>query len=144
MLLIVKVVNRSMEPTYMHNDLLIVKGWNTKSFIKRQKVLLLNLPYEYGGRSIKRLIGLPGDTINIQDGSIYINGSIHEEAHLDGMPKTKGTERIKCVVPQGHVFVLGDYRNYVHGVDSRMFGPVPLSNIRGMIIGKLWPITKLN
>ena len=128
----------------MHNDLLIVKGWNTKSFIKRQKVLLLNLPYEYGGRSIKRLIGLHGDTINIQDGSIYINGSIHEEAHLDGMPKTKGTERIKCVVPQGHVFVLGDYRNYVHGVDSRMFGPVPLSNIKGMIIGKLWPITKLN
>lgn len=144
MILIAKVVNRSMEPTYKHNDLLLVRRWNIKSSIQRQKVLLIDLPNQYGGRSIKRLIGLPGDTINIRDGSIYINGSIHKEAYLDVMPKTKGTERMKCVVPQGQGFVLGDYRNYVHGVDSRIFGPVPLSNIKGIIIGKLWPIFNRN
>ena len=120
-----------MEPTYKHNDLLMVKSWNARSFIQRQKKLLIDLPHQYGGKSIKRLIGLPGDTVKIEDGSIYINGSTHEEAYLDDMPKTKGTEMMKCVVPLGHVFVLGDYRNYVHGVDSRMFGPLPLSNIKG-------------
>jgi len=143
MIQIAKVLNRSMEPTYKHNDFLMVRGWNNKSVIKRQKVLLLNLPCEYGGRSIKRLIGLPGDTINIQDGSISINGTTHNEPHLDVLPKTKGVEKVKCVVPQGHIFVLGDYRNYIHGVDSRTFGPIPTSNIEGIIIGKLWPIFDL-
>ena len=144
MILIAKVINRSMEPTYKHNDLLMVKTWNARSFIQRKRILLIDLPHQYGGKSIKRLIGLPGDTVKIQDGSIYINGSTHEEAYLDDMPKTKGTEMMKCVVPLGHVFVLGDYRNYVHGVDSRMFGPLPLSNIKGIIIGKLWPLFDRN
>ena len=62
-----------MEPTYKHNDLLMVKSWNARSFIQRQKILLIDLPPQYGGKSIKRLIGLPGDKIQFVNGEILIN-----------------------------------------------------------------------
>lgn len=79
---------------------------------------------------VKRVIGLPGDTIKMLDGKVYRNGEQLPEEYVnpDEVPAYFGTE---ITVPEGHVWVMGDNRN--HSTDSRVIGPVPVENI----IGKL-------
>ena len=76
---------------------------------------------------IKRLIGLPGDIISIKDGQVYRNGVILDEPYLTagngpGMNDT-------YLVPEDHIFVLGDNRN--NSLDSRIIGYIPIKNIKG-------------
>lgn len=82
---------------------------------------------------IKRIIGLPGDQVSIRDGGVYINGQRLNEPYALGPTMYRGFAASQdFVVPRGDVFVLGDNRN--NSSDSRVFGPVPISNI----IGKAW------
>jgi len=79
---------------------------------------------------IKRVIGLPGDTIEIRDGSVYRNGERLEEPYL--MEDTMYGREETYTVPEGHVFVLGDNRN--NSMDSRVLGPIPMDNIKGTMV----------
>jgi signal peptidase I len=85
---------------------------------------------------IKRIIGLPGDTVEIRDEGVYINGERLNEPYLDGNPtrcRTGVTQYCgPLTVPDGELFVLGDNRN--NSEDSRYFGTVP----EGNVIGKAW------
>ncbi|MBR6719830.1 MAG: signal peptidase I [Clostridia bacterium] len=79
---------------------------------------------------VKRVIGLPGDTIKMEDGKLYRNGILLEETYVnpDEDPVYSGSE---IEVPEGYIWVMGDNRN--HSTDSRVIGPVPIENV----IGKL-------
>ena len=83
---------------------------------------------------IKRVVGLPGDTVAIKNGKVLVNGVVLDEPYLDQVtPGRMGTK----VVPEAHVFVLGDNRGASN--DSRYFGMVPYERIVGRAWIRYWP-----
>lgn len=106
---------------------------------QRGDIVVLHPPIDQGKPYIKRVIGLPGETISIQDGSVFINGERLEEPYLNGLstswPGALGNEEIR--IPEGQVFVLGDNRN--NSTDSRYFGPIEIDEIIGKAWISYWP-----
>ena len=103
---------------------------------------------ENGKKSyIKRVIGLPGEYIEIKQGKVYIDGQMLEEDYLtDGVitDMIQGTREesffTNFVVPQNCVFALGD--NRTGSTDSRAFGCIPLEKIEGTVAFRFWPTSK--
>ena len=103
---------------------------------------------ESGKRSyIKRVIGLPGEYIEIKDGSVYINGEKLKEDYLQAgvvtdMVQGKKDESFftNFTVPENYVFVMGD--NRTGSTDSRSFGCIPLEKIEGKVLFRFWPFSK--
>ena len=89
---------------------------------------------------IKRVIGLPGDHVVIQDGKVYINDNELEENYLqNGVVTDNGKGNCTdIVVPENTVFVMGD--NRAQSADSRRFGCVPLENIESKVWIRVWPL----
>ena len=90
---------------------------------------------------IKRIIGLPGEHIQIKDGKVYINGEEKQEEYLNGI-ETGDMNGIftDIIVPEGTVFVMGD--NRPHSTDSRCFGCIPFEKIEGKVVLRFWPLNK--
>lgn len=88
---------------------------------------------------IKRVIGEEGDTIELKDGKLYRNGTQLEEDYI--LEEMEGSFEA-VIVPEDHVFVLGDNRN--HSGDSRMIGAVPNENIIGKVFVRYFPFSKLD
>jgi signal peptidase I len=104
---------------------------------ERGDIVVFDPPVEGGADKpyIKRVIGLPGETIEIrQDGHVYVDGQRLDEPYLDGTANRCAPGRAcdPTLVPEGHVYVLGDNRG--NSSDSRVFGPVDID----AIIGKAW------
>jgi signal peptidase I len=88
---------------------------------------------------IKRVIGLPGDTVSGQGGHVYINGKALQEPYL---PAGTVTDNLKSVkVPPGDIFVMGD--NRPDSKDSRYFGPIRESSVVGRAFFRIWPLSRL-
>lgn len=85
---------------------------------------------------VKRVIGLPGETVEIRDGVVYIDGRRLEEPYLAGAERPTG-DLAPVVVPEGAYFVMGDNRN--HSQDSRVIGPIPKELIVGKAMLTWWP-----
>ncbi len=81
---------------------------------------------------IKRVIGLPGDTLEFDGNRLYRNGRLLNESYINEQ-MTDVSDR-KITVPPGHIFVMGDNRN--HSSDSRVIGSIPLGNVLGKMIFK--------
>jgi signal peptidase I len=92
---------------------------------------------------IKRVIGLPGEKVELKDGTVFVNGVALDEPYIfteDGVRQP--TEEVfggdrSWVVPDGQLFLLGDHRQ--ESVDSRVFGPVPIDTIIGRAWLRYWP-----
>ena len=98
---------------------------------------------EIGKRSyIKRVIGLPGEHVEIKDGSVFINGNKLEEDYLQPgiVTDIMGEGFDDFIVPEGTVFAMGDNRNY--SLDCREFGCVPLKYIESTVSIRIWPFSK--
>ena len=89
------------------------------------------------GELIKRVVGLPGETIEGRDGQVVVDGRLVVEPYLDELTVTGDFGPV--LVPDGHVFVLGD--NRTNSRDSRFpeVGPIPVDSIVGRAIGRIWP-----
>lgn len=92
---------------------------------------------------IKRVIGLPGEHVQIKDGSVYINGEKLVEDYLQDYVVTEDLEGMytDLIVPENTVYVLGDNRG--ESTDSRRFGCVPLEKIESKAVFRFWPLNKI-
>ncbi len=91
---------------------------------------------------IKRVIGLPGEHVQIKDGKVYINGEELEEKYLSENVVTESTDGAftDLVVPEGTVFVMGDNRGA--SSDSRRFGCIPYDKIESKVCLRFWPLNR--
>lgn len=133
------VHGQSMEPCLHENQRVIIDlvslRWREP---RRGEIVVLRLPNRRSDPLIKRVIGLPGDTVAIQGGKVLVNGKVLDEPYLD--QTTPGRMATK-VVPEGHVFVLGDNRSASN--DSRYFGMVPYESILGRAWLRYWPPSEM-
>lgn len=91
---------------------------------------------------IKRIVGLPGDTIEIRNGKLYRNGmaAANEDYVKRALAKMSPQRIPPFKVPEGHVFAMGDNRD--RSSDSRVWGPVPIENIKGQAFVTYWSWNK--
>lgn len=89
---------------------------------------------------IKRVIGIEGDHIKIEDGKVYLNGEELEEPYLRDGITTESSLFTDITVPEGYVFVMGD--NRPHSTDSRSFGCIPVEKIESKVWIRFWPLNK--
>ncbi len=89
---------------------------------------------------IKRVVGVEGDEIEVQSGLLFVNGRAQEEPYLNQGEAFRGRYGPR-EVPEGYVFVMGDNRS--NSGDSRIFGPVPLENVKGEAFLRFWPISEI-
>lgn len=97
---------------------------------------------EWGKQSfIKRVIGLPGEHIKIEDGKVYINGEEYKEDYLQEDVKTTASGVFTdFVVPENYVFAMGDNRD--ESTDCRSFGCIPLEKIEGRVVLRFFPFNR--
>lgn len=90
---------------------------------------------------IKRVIGLPGDYIELKDDSVYLNGKLLEESYLNSSVKTEPMGMLTSfTVPEGYVFCMGD--NRPESRDCRSFGCIPQNKIESKVKIRFWPFNK--
>ena len=107
-------------------------------------VIVFKAPNEPDKDFIKRIIGIPGNSVSLKDGKVYLNGNLLDESkYLNSSVKTYGGSFLKegdsVTVPQGYFFVLGDNRSF--SSDSREWGFVPKKNIIGSSFFIYWPLS---
>jgi signal peptidase I len=140
----------SMQPTFESGDR-VVAVRNTK--LKRGDIVILKAPDEPNTLYIKRIIGLPGDTVSSKNDTTYVNGKAIKEPYLDQYKKklTMGqlyTNNFSLYqlfkvkrVPKNCYFVMGDHRNV--SKDSRMIGFIKRSAIVGKVTWRYWPLNNM-
>jgi len=131
----VRVENISMEPTLMPEEFILVNKLSGKlNDINRGDIIVFHFPGDIKEDYIKRVIGLPGDTIEVRGNMVYVNGTPINEPYIAAEPSYNGT----WVVPSANLFVLGDNRN--QSSDSHSWGYVPWANIVGKAMVIYWPL----
>ena len=91
---------------------------------------------------IKRVIGLPGEHVKIENGKVYINGEELDEPYLQEGVETESTGGVftDFTVPEGHVFAMGD--NRLQSSDCRRFGCIPIEKIESKVLIRFWPLNQ--
>lgn len=141
---VTEVRQRSMEVTLLQNDRVLVSKLDYRfGTPQRGDIIVFNPPIDSTIPYVKRVIALGGETIDLRDGKVYVNGNLIDYPETRGQPTTPQAPAIRFpyTVPQGDVFVLGDNRQF--SSDSRTFGSVPLTNIIGKVILRFWPPDRL-
>lgn len=135
----VRVASASMEPTYDAGDVVLVSQRPPALEDLDHGALVTFVSPEDGRRTIKRVIGLPGDTLVIKDSVLYVNDRVVDEPYVDHALIDAYYSRT-YTVPAGTVFVLGDNRG--NSVDSRDYGPLPADSLHGRVLFRLWPVVR--
>lgn len=133
----IRVDGSSMEPTLHSGEFVIVNKLSYKfSEAIIGDVIVFHFPRDPEQEYIKRVIGLPGDRVEIQDGNVYVNDRPIEENYIAADPAYEAIWE----VPEDSLFVLGDNRN--NSSDSHNWGPVPLDFVVGKAVFVYWPPTE--
>jgi signal peptidase I len=134
----------SMEPTLHERDWLFVNKVSYRvGHPRRGDIVILKDPGDGAGRQsylVKRVIGIPGDRIEIRGGQLYLNGERMIEPYTD--TAIEDGEYNPIVVGPGHYFVMGDNRRRGGSRDSRTFGAVEENRIKGRADFIVWPIVR--
>ncbi|WCK57732.1 signal peptidase I (plasmid) [Aneurinibacillus sp. Ricciae_BoGa-3] len=130
------VPSESMVPTIQVKDYLLIY---TKSDYKRGDIISFKLPINEKESYLKRIIGLPGDTVEVKKGSVYVNDVALKENYLNEKPTYTYP---KTKVPAGCYFVLGDNRN--NSYDSHSWGFVKRDEIHGKVVAVLLPFQRFH
>lgn len=129
----------SMRPTLQSAERLVVNKFIYRFRApERGEILVFRYPRDPSRDFIKRVIAVPGDTIEIKDGRVYVNSTLMNEPYI--LSKTR-VDYPLATVPEGHIFVMGDNRN--NSEDSRFadVGFVPYDLIKGKAILVFWPFS---
>jgi signal peptidase I len=151
------IPSESMVPTLAVGDRLIIEKVSPRFTAPRRGDILVFYPPDThptdGGPAlrairwlgftpdvayIKRVIGLPGETIEVHDGQVWIDGKALVEPY-ENEPPTYTMDPVR--VPEGHLFMMGDNRN--NSQDSHVWGPLPIGNVIGHAAVRFWPLTRL-
>lgn len=126
------------------DNVVFLQGEIHKGIVDRFIKVIKDIKMKFQGnprrnRLIKRVIGVPGDKIEIKDGKVYVNNESLNENYIKGITSKKMMES-PITVPEGELFVMGDNRE--NSRDSRMFGFVDYRSVEGKIRYKIWPLGK--
>jgi signal peptidase I len=144
-----QVQQHSMERTFTDGDYVLVDRLTGRwSPYTRGQVVVFQPPANWTGRKepfIKRVIGVGGDTVEVRDGQVFVNGVALDEPYLfhndAGLVEpTEAGDQTRWVVPEGELFVMGDHRQVSE--DSRVFGPIPVSSVIGRGVVRYWPLSE--
>ena len=138
------IPSSSMEPTLEINDRLIIEKVSYRIRPPQRGDVVVFSPTEtlreqkFKDAFIKRVIGLPGDTVEVKEGEVYVNGQALTEKYIEEAPEYKyGPVK----VPDNEYLVLGDNRN--NSYDSHYWGFVPRRNLIGRAFVRFWPPDRL-
>ncbi len=134
-----EIKGRSMEPTFENGQRVVV----LKSFfgIERGDIIVFASSEEPGKDLIKRVIGLPGETVKIVRGQVYIDGVKIEEGYAKHDARDRRESPRQEEIREGFYYVLGDNRPDSH--DSRVFQAIPVSAVKGKVVVRWWPFKEM-
>ena len=138
----VRVDGPSMQPTlHTENVLLVEKLSLYFDHIDRFDVVIVTYP-DRDGLYVKRVIGLPGETVSVQNGYVYIDGEKLEDPYNPRGEMVRDMEPV--TVPEDAVFVMGDNRNNSLDSTSTAVGPIPKKNLQGVAVVCIWPVGEIH
>lgn len=137
-----------MYPTFKNKEYILTNIIAVKINLplKHGDVIVFHAPTDKEKDFIKRIIGMPGDTVAVKDGYVYLNGKkLDESAYLDDTRKTYGGAFLRdgadpITVPEGSLIVMGDNRPY--SSDSREWGFLTYGGVIGKSFFVYWPLDK--
>lgn len=130
----VRVDGFSMRPTLDDGEFVLVSKMNYLfGAPQRGDIIVFHFPLKLDEELIKRVIGLPGDHVSIQTGTVYVNGQMLDEPYIAATPSYSGEWNVLA----GQLFVLGDNRN--NSNDSKDWGLLPVKNVVGKAVLIYWP-----
>jgi signal peptidase I len=136
----------SMLPTLQINDRLIVDKLSYRfTNPVRGDIVVFDPPAKLGFKDafIKRVIGLPGDRVEVKNGKVYVNDRVLSEKYIEEAPSYSWSSTSLTpdgIVPEGHYLVLGDNRN--NSYDGHYWGFIPKDRIIGKAVVRFWPIDR--
>ena len=136
----------SMNVTLEDGDNLIVDKLSYR-FSEPERYDIIVFPYQYQEKTyyIKRIIGMPGETVDIKNGVVLLNGSVLDEEYYDGTTApTDSTVSYPVTVADNCVFVMGDNRPRSKDSRSSDLGLVPYDALLGKAQVRIWPLTEIS
>ncbi len=136
-----RIPTESMVPTLEVGDRVLASKFIYRIFEpERGDIVVFDSVNEDDQTLIKRVVGVAEDEIQVQGGVLYVNDEAQEEPYLNDADQFRSYYG-PTVVPEGHIFVMGDNRG--NSADSRVFGPLPLENLKGEAFMRFWPVSKI-
>ncbi len=133
----IRVDGTSMEPTLHTGEYVVVNKFSYRFGEPHLgDVIVFHFPGNPGQEYIKRIIGVPGDLVQVEQGHVYVNGAPIHEPYIAAQPNYQGS----WTVPANSLFVLGDNRN--NSSDSHSWGMVPYSYVVGKAVFIYWPLNQ--
>lgn len=135
------VEGTSMEPTFHNHERIVVSRIDyVLGEPQRGDVIVFN--HVEDTYLIKRIIGLPGERIDLKDGKVYVNDVWLEETYTEGICVSRSCKEKTWLLGDDEYFVLGDNRS--SSMDSHNFGPIRMSQIVGKVRMRYWPLDQFD
>ncbi len=138
---IIIVRGSSMFPVIKNGDVLLFSTYNyTKDELNRNEIVILKRKNSSRSLLIKRIVGLPGDNVQVKNGQIFIDGIKSSELPINDYYSNKEIKK-SWKLTSNQYFVCGDFHKY--STDSRHFGPILFEQIVGRFPMRIWPVLKI-
>jgi signal peptidase I len=131
-----EIKEASMAPTLEPGDWIVAR--RRSGTPERGDIVVFTDPTGSGMSLVKRVIGLPGEHPAVVDGRVSIDGAVLADGWANGITRPDG----EWLIPEGHVWVLGDNRGLSRS-DGRLLGPTPIDAIGWQVIARYWPRNRI-